>query len=252
MRTEITTKIKAIELDENVKTLLACETGSRAWGFPSPDSDYDVRLIYLKPMDSHLSIRQEKDTLEAMDGDLDITGWEFKKVCSLLWKSNIPLLERLQSPIIYTQNKQWLVEMRLLSTSYFSPIASMHHYHSMSKKYVSSCLSEKTRVKLKKYFYAIRTTIAGIWIREIGTMPPMVLKDMFDLVDDDVRMTICELINLKSMKTEDYWHTRIEPLDEFLIKQMNLNDRVSKQLRGAEGSIDVLNDFYRETVKAHA
>ncbi|MEP7144556.1 MAG: nucleotidyltransferase domain-containing protein [Ferruginibacter sp.] len=93
--------LKEIEQMKNIKILYACETGSRAWGFPSPDSDYDIRFIYMHERDGYLSLNQRKDTIEWMDGDLDITGWDLRKSLVLLQKSNVPLIERFQSPIEY-------------------------------------------------------------------------------------------------------------------------------------------------------
>src|SRR3954468_4332579 len=101
MKIEIQNKLKQIEEHYKVKVLYACETGSRAWGFPSPDSDYDVRMIYVHEPDWYLSLSEGKDAIEAMDGDLDVTGWDFRKCLRLLWKSNGTLLERIQSPIVY-------------------------------------------------------------------------------------------------------------------------------------------------------
>ena len=96
--------LKNIEEKFDITILLACETGSRAWGFPSPDSDYDVRLIYKHKRDWYLSLAEEKDTIELMldNNEIDISGWDIRKTLRLLWKSNPPLLERIQSPIIYT------------------------------------------------------------------------------------------------------------------------------------------------------
>ena len=101
MKTEIKNKLKEIEKSRNVKNLFACESGSRAWGFASPDSDYDVRFIYTKPLDWYLSVSEKKDTIDIMDGDFDAVGWELKKHLKLMMKSNIPALDHLFSPIIY-------------------------------------------------------------------------------------------------------------------------------------------------------
>lgn len=107
MKTVIENKLRDIEEKHKVKILYACETGSRAWGFPSPDSDYDVRMIYMHELDWYLSLSDKKDTIEFMsdDGELDVTGWEIKKCLKLMWKSNGALLERVQSPIVYREEK---------------------------------------------------------------------------------------------------------------------------------------------------
>jgi len=144
--------VKNLEEFENayrIKILYACESGSRAWGFPSPNSDYDVRFIYAHDLDWHLSLQDKKDTIDLpINDDLDIGGWEIKKALGLLWKSNPPLLEWLQSPIVYRSEDNFLKDIRELSQVYFSPIAVMHHYLNMSKKYFESC-QEADQVNLK-------------------------------------------------------------------------------------------------------
>jgi predicted nucleotidyltransferase len=56
MHNKINGYLDAIEKEKQIKILLACETGSRAWGFPSPDSDYDVRIVYVHEKDWYLSL----------------------------------------------------------------------------------------------------------------------------------------------------------------------------------------------------
>ncbi len=134
-------KLNRIEKEQGFRILYACETGSRAWGFPSPNSDYDVRFIYVQDLNWHLSLRSHKDSFdEPINDELDITGWEIKKSLGLLWKSNAALLERIQSPIVYYADHEFLDEINVLSEDYFSPIAVMHHYLSMSKKYYDACM----------------------------------------------------------------------------------------------------------------
>ena len=101
---EIQRSIDEIEQSENVTVLYACESGSRAWGFHSQDSDYDVRFIYAHPPDWYLSVDLEKkrDVIERpILDDLDVSGWDLRKSLQLFRKSNPPLLEWLDSPIVY-------------------------------------------------------------------------------------------------------------------------------------------------------
>src|SRR5688500_1263199 len=116
----IKTILKEIEQKKNIEILYACETGSRAWGFPSPDSDYDVRFIYRHNIDWYLSLSQKKDTIEFMAGDLDVTGWDLRKCLMLLKKSNAPLIERFQSPMEYYSNSSFKMDFRHLIESYYS------------------------------------------------------------------------------------------------------------------------------------
>lgn len=242
-------KLSDIEKEQKVRILYACESGSRAWGFPSPNSDYDVRFIYAHDLDWHLSLRDKKDTIDLpINDDLDMGGWEIKKTLGLLWKSNPPLLEWLQSPMVYQSESKFLSDIQRLCSEYFSPIAVMHHYLSMSKKYLDA--SQQTdQVKLKKYFYALRTAIAGNWVREKESIPPIELPKMFDVVSDDVQDKIEELITIKSQQNEDYLHEREPLIDEFLSETIKQNEAIANDLPSANGSIEMLDDFYRNVVK---
>lgn len=249
MKETIKSKLYNLEKVSNIKILYACESGSRAWGFPSPDSDYDVRFIYAHNVDWHLSLLDKKDTIDIpINEDLDIGGWEIKKALRLLWKSNPPLQEWLQSPIVYQTDGQFLKDIHGLSKEFFSPIAVMHHYLSMSKKYFEAC-QENDEVKLKKYFYALRTAIAGNWVREKGTIPPIELSKMFEIVPQKVEVKIQELIEVKSQQNEDYLHSREPLIDEFLTEVIKQNEAVANDLPSTNGDIEKLDDFYRKIVK---
>lgn len=245
----IKNQLSEIEETYSIKILYACESGSRAWGFPSPNSDYDVRFIYAHNLNWHLSLLDKKDTIDIpINDDLDIGGWEIKKALGLLWKSNPPLLEWLQSPIVYQAEDDFLQEIHELSQEYFSPIAVMHHYLSMSKKYFDAC-QHTDEVKLKKYFYALRTAIAGKWVRENGTIPHIELSKMFDIVTEEVRNKIQELIAVKSEQKEDYLHRREPLIDEFLSETIRENEAVANDLPTAKGDIEKLDSFYRKVIK---
>src|SRR5687767_6855485 len=111
-----------LEQQFNVKVMYACETGSRAWGFPSPDSDYDIRFIYMHERNWYLHLGERKDTIDiAITNDLDISGWDLRKSLKLLKKSNAPLIERFQSPIEYYHDKNFKEEFRELIKLYYSP-----------------------------------------------------------------------------------------------------------------------------------
>jgi hypothetical protein len=99
---EIVSRLEALEAQHGFRIILAVESGSRAWGFPSPDSDFDVRFIYAKPLDDYLSLQPGRDVCEpAMDGLFDFSGWEIRKALNLLLKCNAIASEWLESPIIY-------------------------------------------------------------------------------------------------------------------------------------------------------
>lgn len=249
MNNIITEKLSQIESESKIRILYACESGSRAWGFPSPNSDYDVRFIYVHHLDWHLSLKENKDSIDLpINKDLDIGGWEIRKALGLLWKSNPPLLEWLNSSIIYRANSDFLREVKGLSQEYYSPIAVMHHYLSMSKKYFEAC-QENDEVKLKKYFYALRTAVAGKWVREKMTIPRTNMSEMLERVEEKVQDKIIQLIEVKSGQNEDYLYKREPLIDEFLHETIEQNEAIANNLPSGEGYFEKLDDFYRSVVK---
>ena len=170
--------LKNIENEHNVKIIYACESGSRAWGFPSEDSDYDVRFIYAHPKDWYLSIVDKRDVIEIpVDKELDINGWDIRKSLSLLRNSNAPLLEWLSSPIVYRKNIKTLALLRTLSEKAFLPESVCHHYLSMAKKMIER-IKNSSKVRIKTYLYAIRPVLCCMWIIEKGTQPPMLFDTL--------------------------------------------------------------------------
>ncbi len=102
MRKKIKEQLRRIEDAENIKILLAVESGSRAWGFASPDSDYDVRFVYIRSLEDYLRLDATRDVIELpIDDVLDINGWDLQKTLRLLHKSNPTLFEWFSSPIVY-------------------------------------------------------------------------------------------------------------------------------------------------------
>ena len=161
-----------IEQVEDVTVLYACESGSRAWGFESNDSDYDVRFIYLRRTEWYLTIQNKRDVIEKpIDDELDISGWDVTKSLGLLRKSNPPLLEWLQSPIVYAQTSTFVESLKGLMKEYYSPISCMYHYLHMAENNFRKYLKERD-VWTKKYFYVLRPVLACIWIeRGLGVVP---------------------------------------------------------------------------------
>lgn len=169
----IEVKLRDIEKQESVRILYACESGSRAWGFASTDSDYDVRFIYCHPTNWYLSIRDRRDVIERpLDTDgLDVSGWDIRKTIGLFRKSNPPLLEWLNSPICYVEHGLFIRRLRELMPAYYSPRNCSIHYWNMARHNFDNYLSRET-VSLKKYFYVLRPVLACNWIeRGLGVVP---------------------------------------------------------------------------------
>lgn len=251
MEEKIKVYLSNLEQEKGITILLACETGSRAWGFPSPDSDYDVRVIYKHDKNWYLSLVEEKDSIELFleNKDIDISGWDIRKSLRLLWKSNPPLLERIQSPIVYKADDDFLKEMHVVAQEVYSRIATIHHYLSMAKKIFEEISGSET-YKLKKFFYALRTTVACLWILEREDMPPIEFGKMLDQLDlpENLVLRIKELIVLKSTISEGYLHKGEAELMTFMRSSIQQADDRAKSLPAPKKKMQTLNDFFRKTL----
>ena len=159
MRETIIAKLEEIEKTKDVRILFAAESGSRAWGFASPDSDYDVRFIYMHPRDYYLKLEKIRDVIELPINELlDINGWDLNKTLRLLHSSNPTIFEWLTSPIVYKETP-FAGEFRPVLKRYFSPKKGLNHYLSMAVGTYRGHLQGDT-VKAKKYFYALRPILA--------------------------------------------------------------------------------------------
>lgn len=254
MKDRIQEYLSQIEKDKGIKILWACETGSRAWGFASTDSDFDVRMIYVHKMDWYLELTHSKDSLEMMydNNDIDITGWELKKALQLLMKSNASMLERIQSSIVYRSDEKFIEELRKLAHTFYSKVATMHHYLSMAKKFQNDLHTQK-EFRLKKFFYLLRSTLVCKWIIEKQIMPPI----DFNLIYTDLNLKpnlierIDELIELKSTITESYLHTGEYELFELIGRIIGEAEAIKDSLPHSSGDLGHLSSFFIKYVKKY-
>jgi predicted nucleotidyltransferase len=187
MRMQIMDALRDIETRHDVTVLFACESGSRGWGFASPDSDYDVRFIYVNRLPWYLTVTPRRDVIEVpISGDLDINGWDLRKALGLMRESNPTLLEWLRSPIVYREDEAAMPRFRALSEAVFSNARGWHHYASMAKKNFREHL-QADEVRYKKYLYVLRPLLAARWIRTQPGVPPMRFADLAQKTLDAVR-----------------------------------------------------------------
>ena len=131
----ILSHLKDIETENNVKILLAVESGSRAWGFESANSDWDVRFIYVHKPEWYFKIEEQRDVIEHLHDDVDLVGWELRKALSLLKRSNLTLLEMLDSPIVYNVDSEFVKRIKEVEKDFFNPIKAMYHYNHIYNKH---------------------------------------------------------------------------------------------------------------------
>lgn len=166
-------KLREIEEKENIRVLHAVESGSRAWGFASPDSDYDVRFIYVRDRDFYLSLRDTKDFIDwELNEVLDINGWDIKKALQHFHKSNATLFEWSNSPVVYYTTEEWQKLYSQAAGNYFACKPSLYHYYGTANKNYHEYLLD-SMVKYKKYFYVLRPILACKWIEERKCPPPV-------------------------------------------------------------------------------
>ncbi|SFD31851.1 hypothetical protein SAMN05518672_1011600 [Chitinophaga sp. CF118] len=252
MNSVIIDKLLSIEKEQQVKILYACESGSRAWGFASPDSDYDVRFIYARPAADYLSIRERKDVIEIPVNEvLDISGWDIRKALQLFLKSNAPLYEWLQSPVIYKEYGGFKEEFFSLASSYFSSRAGCHHYISMARNTFENDLQGEM-IKMKKYFYALRPLLAALWIIEKRTVPPMEFDQLRTLVTDEQWHTVIDdLLEKKKVADEKGTITPVLLLQEWIATTLAYCQEQSKDRPALQNDTQELDLLFRKYISSN-
>ena len=201
----ILNELSRIEKKYKVYIMYACESGSRAWRFESMDSDYDVRFIYVHQPGWYLSLFERRDVIEETVPNklLDISGWDIKKTLKLFCKSNPPLYEWLQSPIVYRQDKELVEKIKRLIPEYYDPVSAIYHYYHMANRnYRQYLLGEE--VWVKKYFYVLRPVLACMWIENNLGPVPTEFNILLDKIvnNKELKMVIDDLVTLKKEVNE--------------------------------------------------
>lgn len=253
MEQKIQQALRRIEQQEQLDILYAVESGSRAWGFPSKDSDFDVRFIYRRPKNWYLKLEKTADHLEIPISDqLDICGWDLDKTLKLLQKSNPALLEWLNSPLVYCENPQFIAELRQLSEENLNEQRLIYHYLHMAEGNYREYL-KKEQVRIKKYFYVLRPVLACMWIQTYHQRPPVLFEELLTLPDlpADLLQIINDLLARKKQGDELDLETCIPQLNQFLEEKLTFfNAYVQGLDKGPAISSDKLNAFFLSWLKA--
>jgi uncharacterized protein len=245
-------RLLEIELKENVVIFFACESGSRAWGFPSENSDYDVRFLYVKPVEWYLSMAESRDVIEyPVNDQLDINGWDIKKALKLFQKSNPPLFEWLGAPIVYKEKFDIADKMRTLAKEYYSPLACIHHYLHMAAGNYREYL-KGDEIWIKKYFYVLRPLLAIQWIEQGNGVAPTafnVLVDQLLPIGSSLRISIEELIQKKRAGEELDKGPRISVISDFIVSEL---ERLSKGFIAPSNTVpvEIMDNLFRSALQA--
>lgn len=218
-----------VETRYHVKVLYACESGSRGWGFASPDSDYDVRFLYVHRPEWYLRVEPQRDVIELpIDAELDVCGWEWRKALCLLKRANPTLLEWLNSPIVYREEREITSELRAAVPTWFSPTKARWHYLSMARKNFRGYLQEET-VRIKKYFYVLRPLLAVRWIEAGKGMPPMKFSQLLASTVDEPQLLaeIHQLLEIKQRSGEAQYGPRREHIHAFITHMLNTSENAA-------------------------
>ena len=222
--------MREIETSENIRILYCAEAGSRAWGFASPDSDYDVRFIYLRPLEYYLRLDKTRDVIE----------WQ-------LHASNATLFEWNRSPIVYKTTPEWK-KISAVIEHFFQEKAGIYHYLSMAKKNYREYLKDD-RVRVKKYFYVLRPVLACRWILDKQT-PPMLFSELANaFLDGKVASAVNELLRLKKETSELGLAPRIEVINEYLDASIEeIDQRIQAIPSSKNAAWDELNTLFLNVI----
>lgn len=232
IRSTVLNELKRIEAEHNVTILFAVESGSRAWGFPSPDSDYDVRFVYAHKTDWYLSIYPGRDVIERpISDELDISGWDIRKALGLMLKPNPVLYEWLSSPIRYMWREEECEKLITFSRKPAHSSACLYHYLNLGRRQFELHFEREGKVKLKKYFYVLRPALAIRWMRLCPEeIPPMNIQALVKELNvaPAILKTIRDLIRKKAMLDEAEDFQRIPALDQFIRQEFEWAEQAEK------------------------
>lgn len=247
MKKQILNKLRETEEKHGVEILFAVESGSRAWGFASPDSDYDIRFVYKRKTEHYLSLWDKPDTIQFMTvDDLDGVGWDVKKATMLMSKSNASFLGWLFSPIIYMEKGNYLNEMKELAQANFNPVSGFYHFHSMNKGFNE--LVEEGKFTIKQFFYAMRTALCANWILKKGEIAPVVFEELFSLIDDESSGSL-EILMEKKSQTAEAGSVAIPDSVFELAKRIVLENESEKDnVSGRKPNFEDFDKFFIKTI----
>lgn len=253
IQAEINEKLDKIEQKENVRILHAVESGSRAWGFASPDSDYDVRFVYVRPEKEYLRLDEPRDVIEwELDEVLDINGWDLKKALLQFAKSNVVMYEWSGSPIVYRTTQTW-AKIRKVSEGYFSEKSGMYRYYGTANSTYQKFLQEDL-VRYKKYFYALRPILAAKYIETYHAVPPVLFVDLMKQdVPDDLRTAIDLLLEKKKVTTEKEENPQDPVIRSFIETELERLKAVTERMEDDRNrDWSAINEVFIETIKDYS
>jgi uncharacterized protein len=251
MSPEILASLDEVELKYSVHILLAVESGSRAWGFASQDSDYDVRFIYVHPAAWYLSVFEQREVIEPQgEGLLDPSGWDLRKTLRLFAKCNLALNEWLNSPIVYREAEGFRNQLQSLIPIFFNPIAAIHHYVRMASASFDT-RAGGTVIRTKKLFYTLRALFACRWVERTTSQPPTEFERLVAFATDDAeKQWITQLIEQKANGHEgDETTLSQQRLETIAAELESFKTYETRAPRPPKPQLDALDTIFRQWVR---
>lgn len=251
VRTQVQQLLAEMEQERGIRILYAAESGSRAWGFASPDSDFDVRFVYKEPVDWYLRVRPGRDVIELhVDARLDISGWELRKALQLLAQGNVSLVEWLNSPLRYREDGWFCTQQRALVEQVYRPERGIYHYLHMARGNYRTYL-QRDPVRLKKYLYVLRPLLlAALWLERGLGMPPIVFEALVKglVTDPELIQAIAELLARKRSAGELAEGRQVPVIQAFLGRELELLERDTPELGRPPLGLGPLDRLLRESL----
>lgn len=252
-KARVSAALRDIESRHGCRVLFAVESGSRAWGFASPDSDYDVRGVYVKPLDWYLQLKSDVPgtIVEELPGDIDVSLWDLRKALLQMAKSNASFLEWLGSPIIY-RDCGIIAALNELKADCVNPAHVAFHYASMFRKAMEA-RNEDGTIRIKKLCYALRASWCMKYAMDVEEMPPTSFADVLERVSlaPDERDAIREVLVRKECALESDGIVPDARLASLLADRYDSIASHSWRKSGITGDVYAkLEQLFRDTVKS--
>lgn len=252
IRLDVLRRLKNAEQEHQVRILFAIESGSRAWGFASPNSDYDVRFVYAHEPSWYqaVDLEERRDVIEyAIVDDIDINGWDVRKALRLFWKSNPAFVEWIQSPITYWESGGFRAGALAALPTIYAPVKGIYHYRSMAKTNYRGYLRE-TEVPLKKYFYVLRPLLAARWVLKTGTAAPVEFEKLLSLLAEEppVLEEVRKLLEKKRQAPELGSAAAVPILNQFIESELGDEPRSAQEKSRSPNIVDLLNSLFHDVL----
>lgn len=256
IRADIMTRLARSAREHQVRIVLAVESGSRAWGFHSPNSDYDVRFLYVREPAWYqaVDLEERRDVIEyPIVDDIDLNGWDLRKALRLFWKSNPAFLEWIQSPINYIEQGGFAAGARALIDQVYSVERGIYHYRSMAKTNYRAYLRAEL-VPLKKYFYVLRPLLAVRWLERYASAAPIEFGKLLHLIDDQPQLSaaIDALLAQKRAAPEMGLAAPVAIIDRFIADELARLEAIAPQRDERTSPLPALNALFHRVLAEHA